>query len=742
MDVPPTSDHPAAPVTQRRPGTPGRPAAAVGGSRSGPAIHRRARWPGVAVFLLAMGGVSIGLGVAAATVPASAQPPPVQAALAAVQERAPTIARFLLGAGVLVLAAGVSWRLLRRRRRQLRARVLTAASAATRVGIDGLSLRRARWARRGRGLCSGVLKYRPAEAVVEDCSETLTAVLTPHIAAPVTVRWIPRGSRFEIAPRPVVPPRIEDRSPQLGKLVQALSHVIGALLVDQRRSTVQDDGSVQQLVARYAHTTRDIADTFRQRVQMVLDAKAPSPTGYWTVRWDPAGNEVTVLPSQPLPRRADYPILMPGPDQQMTIPLGVGDGGQVVSWQPALFPHLMAVGPTGTGKTVFLFGLIISCLLRGWVIVLLDPKELSFRGFDPGALVGRGFAPWGGIVSVATTEAEMEESIGYFHSNMRNRYAAIKGFEISEDALPPVLMIVDEAGELVERLNEYQSSEEKHQDLQERAERAGIDAKDVVKPKGVKNPELRKVWSGLRLGRQARDIVCTATQRPDVSFIPGEARSNLTTRVGLGHLDGAALEMVFNTRAIQQRVYDYVLDPVTGQRQRQRVRGRATVDVGNGPQTIQTYYVPDPAGYVTGALNAQETVIIERLHQLVDASRSQWAHQREAPAASARQLAAATREIDRHVSDVEEAQDTEVVGVAIDGDLLDEHLPAARLEVGQTALIEVDSIPTLVLITEIEDDPFQDDDLQITYQVTGDQGRAGQLGVTSLGRREEIAVAG
>jgi hypothetical protein len=134
-------------------------------------------------------------------------------------------------------------------------------------------------------------------------------------------------------------------------------------------------------------------------------------------------------------------------------------------------------------------------------------------------------------------------------------------------------------------------------------------------------------------------------------------------------------------------------------------------------------------------------VIIERLHQLVDASRSQWAHQTEAPTASARQLAAAAREINKHVSNVEEAQDTEMVGVAI-GDLLDERLPAARLETGQTILIEVDSVPTLVLITEIEDDPYQDDDLQITYQVAGEEARAGQLGVTSLGRREEIAVAG
>ncbi|HEY4993134.1 MAG TPA: hypothetical protein VII33_13745, partial [Nakamurella sp.] len=49
-----------------------------------------------------------------------------------------------------------------------------------------------------RGLRSGVLKYRPAEAVVEDWSETLAAVLAPHVAAPVTVRWIPRNCRSRV----------------------------------------------------------------------------------------------------------------------------------------------------------------------------------------------------------------------------------------------------------------------------------------------------------------------------------------------------------------------------------------------------------------------------------------------------------------------------------------------------------------------------------------------------------------
>lgn len=662
-------------------------------------------------------------------------------ALTAIDQIAPIASTLLAGAGAATLVVGLGWIVVRRRRRQLRARVVTAASMATRVGITGLSLRRVRWARRGRGLRQGVLRYRPADAVVAECSEALGAALEPHVARPVVIRWDPRRSRFLITARPDVAPRIEQRYPQVGKLAEALAHLIGTLVVDQRQSAVAEDGSVQRLVARYAHTTRDIADTFRQRVQTVLDAKAPSPTGYWTVRWDPAANEVTVVPSQPLPRRAAYPLEMPDARDQMRIPIGLGDGGQVVYWQPALFPHLMAVGPTGTGKTVFLFGVIVSCLLRGWIIVLLDPKELSFRGFDPAALTGRGFAPWGGVVSVATTEAEMEEAIGFFHANMRNRYAAIKGFEVEEDDLPPVLMIVDEAGELVERLNEYQSSDEKYQDLLARADRDGRDPSDVAKPKGMKNPELRKVWSGLRLGRQAKDYVITATQRPDVTFIPGEARSNLTTRVGLGHLDGAALEMVFNTRAVQQRVYDYVVDPVTGQRQRQRVRGRATVDVGSGPQTIQTYFVPDPAKLVTGELEPDEAAIIERLHELVTAARRQWAYQAEAPRASARHLVAAAREFA-----VEEAQHALVAVDAPEptaepaSEPAGEPIAAEHLQVGQRIVVGLDGVPFEAVITEIEEDPIQPGDLQFTYRIDGGDERFGQIWVTSFGRRELVPV--
>lgn len=162
----------------------------------------------------------------------------------------------------------------------------------------------------------------------------------------------------------------------------------------------------------------------------------------------------------------------------------MGDGGAEVFWDPETFPHLLCVGPTGTGKTIFLNNLIVACAMRGWSIVLVDPKELSFRGFDPVALAKRGWQAWAGVEVVATSEAEMERGIDLFYQTMRDRYAALKHFEVREADLPPMLLIIDEAGELVERLGEYHTSEEKLQDLTAQAEAEGRDPSKVTKPKG------------------------------------------------------------------------------------------------------------------------------------------------------------------------------------------------------------------------------------------------------------------
>lgn len=718
----------------------GRPAVPALRPPSGGAapVRQPPRWPGMAGALIIFGVLGWALGIAAERAPLpEPQPEPLVHVVGQVRVWGPVVGQRLIGAGLIVVVLGVSWRIVRSRRRQLQSHVLMTCAAVLHLPAGQLKMSGARWGRRGAGLRSGRITYRPAEGVIADFSDQLTAALTPHTATAITIRWQPRRRRFLVAPKVAAAPRLEERFPQLGKVADTLAHIVGAIAVDQRRSVVAEDGSVQRLVARYGQTTRDIGDGFRQRVQAVLDAKSPSPTGYWTVRWDPASNEVTIEPAQPLPRKAAFPLRLPTAADQMQIPLGLGDGGTLVSWQPEVMPHLLVVGPTGSGKTIFLNNLVIACAARGWIVILVDPKELSFRGFDPQALEHRGWPVWAGIETVATTEPDMENAIDVAYTTMRDRYAALKTFEVREADLAPLLLVVDEAGELVERLTEYHTSQEKVRDLERKATLAGDDGDDIAKPKGTKNPELRKIWSSLRLGRQGRTFVVTATQRPDVSFIPGEARSNLTTRVGLGHLDGAALEMVFNTRSVQQRVHEYVVDPRTGERQRIRVRGRATVDVGSGPQTIQTFWVPDPAKRITGELTAEDNQLVEQMQTMVNTSAARWAgRQVEAPPPPAD----AAAELDMEFAAAGEPPPFHELSAP---DLFEDmHTePARDLQPGHVVMLEVDCVATLAQIEEIDDDPDATDELEISYRVCDGGDRDGQLGVTTLARDERVRVS-
>jgi hypothetical protein len=254
---------------------------------------------------------------------------------------------------------------------------------------------------------------------------------------------------------------------------------------------------------------------------------------------------------------------------------------------------------------------------------------------------------------------------------------------------------------------------------------------------------LRKIWSILRLGRQCRVFVVIATQRPDVSFIPGEARSNLIARVGLGKLDGAALEMVFGTRAIQQRVYDVSLDSATGQRRRDRVEGRATVDLGSGPQTVQGYWVPDPAKAITEELGVNDLRLVDDLLAFVVTNRLRW---KDSPTLPVPDLPLA---VDGPVASPDLDDDTDLGQDAgepstgeRDGGM--RTVRAGRLKPLSLAVIEVDGQPTTVIITEIEPDPFADsesEELQVTFEIFDDDSRAGQIGVTTLCADEDVRTA-
>lgn len=702
------------------------------------ARRRRHPWP----FYLLGGGVVL---VAVRMMTASLHPSTSAQAqvLTALQTWAVPAAICLIVVGAIV----VLLRLIVEPRGASTIRVLAAAGTGLHLGPNQIRLFKADWKRgwRIRRLRAGLLRYQAGQ-VTEDLSEDLAEALVPFAAGPLLVKWEPDRDRFRVSPLPPVALRVEEKIGAVGTMARTLEHILGDLAVDQGATTASDSGEVTSFVARYRHTTRDMAESFRQRVKLVLDAKVPCPTGYWMVKLDPAQSQITVTPSKPMPTIADLPLLNLSAEDRMRIPIGEAAAGDIVYWEPEKFPHMLLVGPTGSGKTILINSCIELVAARGWRVDLLDPKELSFRGYIPETLTALGRPTWPGITSVATSEQESEELIHEFYEDLRERYYQLKIFGVTEAQLQPRLLIIDECGELVERLNAYHTSEAKYLALIDQAIKDGRNPDDVAKPKGARNPVLAEIWSILRLGRQALMYVISGTQRPDVNFIPGEARSNLTCRAAMGKQDGAALDMVFNTRSIQQRIHETVTDPATGEKSLQRIRGRATIDVGNGPQSVQTFWTPDPAKVITGELNAADTELVARQYAYVVQSAAQWGKPTN-PERTGFDTKAPPDIVDRKKA---------IVSAALQTDLTkpepakkqgrDSGRPARDLTAGDTALLEIDGEEIPVEVTEVEDDPYylgedqEVHELQITYRIAAGHDRAGELGVTTLADDEKVDI--
>ncbi len=622
-------------------------------------------------------------------------------------------------------------------------RVLAAAGKGLRLGPNQLTLTRSHWkrGRRRRRLVSGILRYAPGH-VTEDLSADLAEALEPFAAGVLLIRWEPDRDRFVMHPRPPAAPRLEDEYSMVGAMTRTLEHILGPLDVDQQATHISGPGAVSEFVAGYHHTTRDLAESFRQRIKVILDAKTPCPTGYWMVKLDPATSRIAVMPSQPMPTMAQLPLTPPTPEDRMRLPIGMAAGDDIVWWEPAINPHMLLVGPTGSGKTIFINSMIELAAARGWLIDLLDPKELSYRGYIPESLKAKGLPVWPGINRVATSELEMEDAIDDIYEELRERYYQLKIFGVTEQELRPRLAIIDEAGEMVERLNAFHTSEAKYLALIEKAVAEGRNPDEVAKPKGARNPQLAKLWSLLRLGRQAKIFVITATQRPDVNFIPGEARSNLVARVAMGKQDGAALDMVFNTRHIQQRIHETAVDPDTGEKLLKRIRGRATVDVGYGPVSVQTFWTPDPALVITGELDAAGRQLVARQFAYVCRSAALWDTEIN-PAWTGFDVPAPTDIVDKKRKLVVSALAADLARPSETVTTRNEPArgrPARSLSPGDVAVLEIDGEQVTVEITEVEDDPSYLGDeqevheLQITYRSVD----SGELGVTTLADDEKV----
>ena len=273
-------------------------------------------------------------------------------------------------------------------------RVLAAAGKGLHLGPNQLTLKGSRWKRgwRRRRLVSGILRYAPGQ-VTEDLSVALGEALEPFAAGVLLISWEPDRDRFVMHPRPESAPRLEDEYSMIGAMTRTLENILGPLDVDQQATQISGSGEVSEFVAGYHHTTRDLAESFRQRIKVILDAKTPCPTGYWMVKLDPATSRITVVPSQPMPTVAQLPLTTPTTEDRMRIPIGMAAGDDIVWWEPAINPHMLLVGPTGSGKTIFINSMIDLAAARGWLDRPARSERAVLPRVHPRITQGQGTSP-------------------------------------------------------------------------------------------------------------------------------------------------------------------------------------------------------------------------------------------------------------------------------------------------------------------------------------------------------------
>ncbi len=243
-------------------------------------------------------------------------------------------------------------------------------------------------------------------------------------------------------------------------------------------------------------------------------------------------------------------------------------GGGAVEWSPAgLGAHCFVSGPSGSGKTATIRTLIVGAAAAGYHVYVCDPRR---------ELVGFIVAEWPNVDEVATGVKGVDEMVllvERLYQEMEARYRQIGAEGAFAQTLPPVLAVIDEAGEWIDR-------------VQASWEQAGGRGE---------HPTIEKFRALARLARTARIFVLVGIQGPDAAVF-----DNFRTRVACGELSFDAALML----------------GVTG-RVSENVPGRAMADVGDGWTEAQVIWTPDPSDVGPGTQDVVDelwpTTILEPL---------------------------------------------------------------------------------------------------------------------------------
>jgi len=241
----------------------------------------------------------------------------------------------------------------------------------------------------------------------------------------------------------------------------------------------------------------------------------------------------------------------------MLLPFTLGDDpetAEVVRLDLAALPHLLVAGTTGSGKSVFLNGVITDLMRVGDTkFMLIDPKRVEFMSY-------KRFCP------VYTDEEDAVLAINWLAEHMNERFSKLERHNFRDlesynnarpldDWMPRIIMVIDELANL------------------------------------MLGPAKRRIELPLtRLAQMSRAVgihLVLATQRPTVDVVTGLLKANIPGRVSFAVITRTDSQVILDETGAEELLgKGQMLARIPGRRGLRQLQGRY-IDLSAVEETVK-----------------------------------------------------------------------------------------------------------------------------------------------------------